>query len=546
MSSSELLAFCHGNGHTRVNADEHGVLIHVLADLAERRRLANTKKQKVVLLMLPRGSYKTTIAATDFPMWWLSQFPDDSILLDSETATLSQRTLSEIKQHYESHGLIPHKCPRWNEDSVILPSRKTPRKEGSINAAGVDGVKAGQHYELIIADDLHSQHNSKTSYQVNQVIEHLRLVLSLLNPGGTLFIIGTRWSPDDAYKFVIDSFADEIVIIPAVSTTARNYGSALVNKQSVPPVSADVTLKAYDESGVVDSKAPFLNFPHTLPLEFLEQMQKRQGTYIYSAQYLLWPVASERQMFDPSWLRFYQPTRGAAKPGEPNYDPYLPPVFTDDIARQHYRMIGLVDPAFTDKSSDNKDACDSGIVIATSDHQRNMFVAHAEGSRLDPHELIRRIIELNDEYGVSTWYIEEVSAQKVLRYYLDYLASKEKRIISVLPIKTGGRSKELRILSLQPYFERGKVFLRSDQKKLIDQIKGFPLAHDRDILDALAYAPQTVFDGAAAIAQSKPLHPFSFDAILGAERYQNSGIRPNSMITRRVSPETLASSLNRW
>ena len=167
-----------GLGFDRINVDEHGHILRLLSDIEF------STPQKIYMLLLPRASYKTTIASVSLPMFLLSRDPNLRILIDSETYSLSMSILSEIKQHYESPVSSLVNTPfslahtprsqidRWAEDSIILPSRTIPKKEGSIDAAGVDGVKAGKHYDIIIADDLHSQNNTRTSYQIDQVIEH--------------------------------------------------------------------------------------------------------------------------------------------------------------------------------------------------------------------------------------------------------------------------------------------------------------------------------------------------------------------------------------
>ena len=136
-------------------------------------RLSNKWK----LILLPRGTYKTTVASQAYPLWLLLRDPNTRILLDSETYAKSVVTLRSIKGLLATnerlrgiHGDLTQPCSdqarafckqaarlRWNEDEIILGSRTNfALKEPSIAVGGLDIVRVGMHYDIVIADDLHS------------------------------------------------------------------------------------------------------------------------------------------------------------------------------------------------------------------------------------------------------------------------------------------------------------------------------------------------------------------------------------------------------
>lgn len=486
--NSSLLSFARtGLGFDRINVGEHG---HILKLLQTAYSPSQTS-QRVILILLPRASYKTTIASVAYPMWLLSHNPDLRILLDSETFNLSKSILSEIKQHYTSHtsplsntefslrSMRSAHFERWAEDSIILPSRRTPKKEGSVDAAGLDGVKAGKHYDIIIADDLHSQNNTRTQYQIDQVVEHYRLLLSILEPTGTLIVIGTRWAEEDAYT-VIEKDANAFLFIPATSTKPMNVGSV---KHIVLDRSTRLVYDV-DVGEAAEVNEFYVNFPCALSVQHLDRIERRQGPYIYSAQYLLKPVASRERRFREEWFRF-----SAVSPSDPDYG--------------RYRVMGFVDPAFT--TAEYSDY--SGVVVVAVDEKRNIHVVHDSQEKLEPFSLIDRLFELSDVFLIQEWFVEEVAAQKVLRYFMDYLASKQKRRLVINPVKSMGRKKEYRIQSLQPWFASGKIFLRGiaqeaplpvkpvEDSVLLYQLRKFPILKNEDVLDAVAYLPQVLADG---------------------------------------------------
>ncbi len=525
--NASLLRFARiGLGKDKVNVEEHGVILNTLSSLKFQI------PQTISLILLPRASYKTTIASVAFPMYLLSHNPNLRVLIDSETYGLAKNILSEIKEHYTSplsplntlgtpYGFASLKerdFVRWSESEIIIPSRTVPNKEASVTAAGIDGIKAGMHYDVIIADDLHSQNNTKNQTQIDQVIEHYRLLLSLLEPNGILIVIGTRWALEDAYT-QIERDASTTLFIPATSTHPCNaqfdqnptkVSLAQDSSSSSSSSSSNPTRLVYDNATneAIESSEFYLNFPKTLPLEHLDRIEKRQGPYIYSAQYILRPVASRSQRFRPEWLRA------------------IPDSF---VVTPRHRVIGLLDPAFT--TSEYSDY--SGICVVASDHDRNAYVIHAEQQKLEPFSLIDHIFYLSKIYPITEWYIEEVAAQKVLRKFVEYLAAKEKKSIAILPVKSYGRKKEIRINALQPFFASYKIFLPSGQDNpLWDQLKKFPLCKHDDVLDALAYLPQVLYDGMRPLPAAPPavkgirmIDVTPYD-IAQPSQHQETGIRP--------------------
>ena len=69
-------------------------------------------------------------------------------------------------------------------------------------------LRQGQHYSVIIADDLSSLDNSLTKEQREKVINHWRLYISLLDPGGTIVVVGTRYSAGDIVAHIIETEID--------------------------------------------------------------------------------------------------------------------------------------------------------------------------------------------------------------------------------------------------------------------------------------------------------------------------------------------------
>lgn len=159
------------------------------------------------LIVMPRGTFKTSLAVVAYAIWQVIRNPNIRILIDSELWTLSRNSLREIKEHIKSER-FQLAFPGWklsldNQAEMIISSRTTPRKEPTITSSGIGAGKTGSHYDLIIADDLNSPMNSTKPELAEQVVNHYRYYISLLDPGGTIVVIGTRYSELDLIGFIL-------------------------------------------------------------------------------------------------------------------------------------------------------------------------------------------------------------------------------------------------------------------------------------------------------------------------------------------------------
>lgn len=89
------------------------------------------------------------------------------------------------------------KGPVWNESEIIIGQRTKFYKEASLTCGGIGTTKVGQHFNKIIGDDYNSPDNSNTPERARGVIQHYRYNTSILEPGGTYVVIGTRYSEVD-------------------------------------------------------------------------------------------------------------------------------------------------------------------------------------------------------------------------------------------------------------------------------------------------------------------------------------------------------------
>jgi len=168
---------------------------------------ANTPRKLVVM---PRGSLKSSICSVAYPIWLILRNPNIRILISSEIYTNSKNFLREIRSHLENPEITEvfgdFKSPTtWSESEIIVNQRTKTLKEATITCGGVGTVKVGQHYDVIIHDDLNSLNNSLTKEGCEKVINYYKMSISLLEPNGSLVIVGTRYSASDCIGHIIRS-----------------------------------------------------------------------------------------------------------------------------------------------------------------------------------------------------------------------------------------------------------------------------------------------------------------------------------------------------
>lgn len=188
-------------GYSDINRETHGRMVAALESSSKRK-----------LIVMPRGTFKSSIGVVGYSIWRLLRNPNERILIDSEVYSNSKNFLREIKAHLETPLITAifgkfRTESNWNEGEMTIAQRTHPYKEASITCGGIETVKVGQHYTLIIADDLNSGNNSASPEGRKKVLDHYRMNTAILEPEGTYVVIGTRYASDDVIGFILENEA---------------------------------------------------------------------------------------------------------------------------------------------------------------------------------------------------------------------------------------------------------------------------------------------------------------------------------------------------
>jgi predicted phage terminase large subunit-like protein len=354
--------------------------------------------------------------------------------------------VGEIRDHIEYnekfrtlYGDWTNKGRIWKANEFVIKPKQAGKggKESSVTAGSLEkGSITGKHFSTIILDDVVSVNNVNSEEAIQKTIEHYKLLLSILNPGGQIIVVGTRWGMFELYSWLQDPEGPEYDQVDTFYRAAEDKDGNLL-------------------------------MPEVLTRDFLNQQRKTQGSYIYSCQYLNRPESSEINIFKKEYLRYY----------------------TKNPEGLIFFMT--VDPALSERQG----ADYSGLVVNGVDYYGNWYIQEAIGERLGLTEIVNKIFELNKKYQPMMCIgMEKFALEKVLQFNLNNRMQETGIYIPIKEIDSGGRiGKEARIKGLQPFFEQRKIYIKKSQIELEHQLLYFPQIKYDDIIDALKSQIQIVF-----------------------------------------------------
>ncbi|MBC8521902.1 MAG: hypothetical protein H8D26_07960 [Methanomicrobia archaeon] len=458
-------------------------------------------KKKFKLILMPRYTFKSSFCTIGYSLWRLAKDPNMRILIYSDAANKAEGFLTGVKNHIlgkvkgslfrgvYGNWEVDSKKDKWNQSQIVISARTTAMPEPNVDTGGIETSKVGFHYDLIIFDDIVSDLNVTTKQQMDKTYDCYQKALSLLRPGGEVFVVGTRWHFGDMYGRLI-----------AENENKETFGTFV--------------LPAIDEKG----EYLFTDIgEHSLTKEFLSQQKLQQGSYKFSCLYQNSPVDDESAVFKARDFAFH-----------------------GDIEPTDLYITCTCDPA--GKGEDM-----TAITIVGTDNEMNMHILEVINEHIQPSEIIDKIINLNYKYKIQMFGIETNFFRGMLRQELDRRIALERvdnpgfnlfGTKEFLSSSKSGNNKDSRIRALQPFHERGALQFPGSKLELLSggfselafQMMQFPMAPHDDILDSLAYHLPLIRTG--GVVKNKPL-PINSPAELERRSYEKEMLE-NSRLPRRL------------
>ena len=408
--------------------------------------------EETCLQLAPRGFGKSIILTIVRSVFEIIRNPNIRILIASNTQLQAEVFLREIKFHLEHNPKMLEYFgsfaseDKWDIREIVVAPRTSPAKESTITCVGVGGPVASRHYDVIIADDLVDEENSRTETQREKVETWWYKTLGpCCEPEGRVYVLGTRYHHLDLYGHLLrNEYADKHEVIPAIYP---------------------------------DGTTPW---PEKFSLEWLEERKKQAGSIIFNAQYQNDTSLMKGHIFKEEWFRFYEK--------QPDWD--------------SMRFFIGCDPAATKRDavlSANKSNTDWWTIVVGAraydedgEYSSEIYLKEVWRGRCTKQEYLDKLRALNEHYNPVRVVIETVAAQ-------EYLAQDAERF---MPVKRLNRTtdKIARAYWLQAFFENGQILFPDkslaanyeDWRALMDELLLFPQADHDDLFDGL----QTMVEGA--------------------------------------------------
>lgn len=180
----------------------------------------NPDKASYLLGLLPRGHRKSFIIGM-YCCWRIMKNPAITILYYSSTTDLAEKQLRSIKQTLESKlhqklwpdliDPVEGNRDKWSSSEICVDSpirTKEGIRDSTVATAGLTTTTTGAHADLIVLDDLVEPNNNNPAGR-RLVEERYSQMQSILNAGGMIVAVGTRYDPKDLYDHLLNTYEEQ-------------------------------------------------------------------------------------------------------------------------------------------------------------------------------------------------------------------------------------------------------------------------------------------------------------------------------------------------
>lgn len=400
--------------------------------------LAGEDKLHDLIINIPPGTTKSTIASVMFPAWLWTRQQSLKILTGSHSSGLSLEMSVKSRDIVRSQKYTRY-FPniRLKDDSDTKSNYKTV-ENGVRIATSVGSSAIGMHSHIIIIDDPVTTNPSSGELRTanNWITNELATRKVDKSKCPTILIMQRISEKDPSAEMLNKSNNVKHICLPAIQT--KDVKPAELAEQYV--------------DGLLD--------PKRLSRSVLRDMKTSLGSYGYSAQFLQTPSPEGGGIIGTDWVKVIDE--------EPEWLHNVPVNF-------------WVDTAYTKDTSN-----DPSAIVATKLHQNNLYVIGLFEEWLEFPQLVKRLGEFCNKYGYdnrSKVYIEPKASG------LSVVQSLQNSSLNVVKFKAPTDSKDTRLKSVSPKFEARKIKIVDHPlaETLIAQLTSFKPVHD-DMRDCLTMA----------------------------------------------------------
>lgn len=423
---------------------------HVVGPLAD---FISYEDKKIRLSLMPRGHLKTTIATIADSVRITCKDPkNNNVLVVNEIHDNAVDIVSEILGHFENNALIQELFPecipdkfsgpgvKWSAGRGASLPQRAGRKDPSFLAAGINTAVTSKHFNHLKLDDLAGFEANASPAAMAYAIRWVNNVQPLTMGMDETIIdfVGTRWSLNDLYSYIISLFGGNIAVF---------------------------------RRGMTENGKPI--WPEKFSENTIEQLKKTPD--VYYAQYENDPLSEASTDFDTKKIGTWRQEGDSV-------------VYTHkgNTVRTRIRDLNRlisIDPNAGKKTSKDE----AGLIVTGVDSNDCRLCLEDASDRYLPDELVDKACVLAEKWGVSAVGVEEAGQQNT-EYYLRKRARKIGLFVRITPLKHNNKEKEARIRkSLQPLVADELIYLHASQTQLLRQFIEFGSGGLDDRIDAFSY-----------------------------------------------------------
>ena len=446
--------------------------------------------QKKMLLMA-RGHVKSNIFTVGYVLWRICQDQNERVLIASHRdedvnkfitaignkVLYSQRFRETFPDVRPAMG-ANNKPRRWSEWRIEV-ERTVDYIESTVQGTTPNKSASGQHYSLLVPDDIVTHLNVKSELQLQTTREFHEQCESLLDPGAQELIIGTRYHFEDEYGRIQDTSElaslYEVKIIPA--TVDPWIVDEYISGRSKWKRADDFQHCAYPSRFTLDSRdyvSP--DGDKAKNRKSLPQIKIAQGSLVYANQYQLVPRDPKTQPFDIEKIEIIEELPIAQR-----YDWYqfLDHASEKDTQSKTALLTVAIGPRMVSYIVDVYWGLYSNAQVCEEMIRWQMM----------PEDVRPKIVGM----GRSAWemqleqYCRERCKELNLSIPFQFITTVE-----------NNEAKNDHIRRLTPFVENGKIKVLQDcpnRQQVIHEFDWFPKSKQKDCIDALAHIAKIALPG---------------------------------------------------
>lgn len=438
--------------------------------------LITGRKQKKKVYLAPRGTFKSTLVIA-LIVFCVLKWPSIRIVLARAKHEESKQMLFEVKHKgffnpivLELWGNIEERAHLWNEESIQIGTRKEP----TIDTAGLDISKTGQHPDMVFIDDIINDKNYRSIAIMAQARRVVMAFYPVLEPWGSILVTGTRWAANDVYGWLLAEIEEDL-------------------RDGHEPSWTSYVRSAYRADGG-------LFFPERLSEAQLERNKRdlRSDPRMFSAWYLNQPYDDDTKLFRAEYLVGKYFVADFYATPFPVIDVHITDEdgnFSGESFQVPVEITMTLDPALTT----NRRSDSTGVTVVGCDAESNWWILIAKQYKAVPSVVADNVLRWIGAFQPRVCLIESAQADagmvsRIQDGIRDLGVRTEITSYHVLrDEKKGERGKAGRIEALEPLFREGKVYVhRGACDAFLEQYNAWPDVDHDDVVDALAMQRRVV------------------------------------------------------